>query len=541
MQPYGIAGGNSKVVLLYLILPALSLPSSMHLIQMDSVQRWMEDLKLMTDCECMCILQSKPISIEKDEQKEVILSSQYRTCDNLQLLLKRAWIISTELTRIAQKLEKNRWQRVHSMTVRVNCHVRSMINEYNTFTRNSSEEMHQFEKLLIDKCSEFTAFTERCIQTEDEQILKSMKSSINETLTNVAQYFGQLIELVLTHEAQNLLRQIELSDSMYITESAISSLFSLTQEGSHLCRIIAKEGGVVALFKICRQDCFRCLYPQTLRTLASICCVEEGMHQLEKVDGILCLADILTDNSHSEATHAEAAAVIAQITSPHLTFTQHLSSFLENMEEIVTALVKLCQEASSGEVFLLASAALANITFFDTMACEILLQLNAMKILLAACSDKHIVDTPYSRDQVVTILANMSVLDQCASEIIQGNGVQLLMEMLFERSSSGNSAEVAACERVQQKSAVTLARLSRDPEVADAAVKLSCIPRLIKLCRSPTERNNSDSVLVACLAALRRLAVMSPEGLEDSDFQQLVKPRLVDSFLLCTNMEESFV
>ncbi|NXP53753.1 INSC protein, partial [Heliornis fulica] len=523
-------------------LDSLPLPvQRMHLIQVDSVQRWMEDLKLMTDCECMCILQSKPISIEKDEQNEIILSSQYGTCDNLQLLLKRAWIISTELTRIAQKLEKSRWQKVHSMTVRVNCHVRSMINEYNAFTRNSSEEMHQFEKLLIDKCSEFTAFTERCIQTEDKQILKSMKSCINEMLTTVAQYFGQLIELVLTHEAQNLLRQIELSDSMYITESAIGSLFSLTQEGARLCRIIAKEGGVAVLFKVCRQDCFRCLYPQTLRTLASICCVEEGMHQLEKVDGILCLADILTDNTHSEATHAEAAAVIAQITSPHLTFTQHLGSFLENMEEIVTALVKLCQEASSGEVFLLASAALANITFFDTMACEILLQLNAMKILLAACSDKHIVDTPYSRDQVVTILANMSVLDQCTSEIIQGNGVQLLMEMLFERPSSGNSAEVAACERVQQKSAVTLARLSRDPEVADAAVKLSCIPRLIKLCRSPTERNNSDSVLVSCLVALRRLALMSPDGLEDSDFQQLVKPRLVDSFLLCTNMEESFV
>ncbi|NXE88216.1 INSC protein, partial [Menura novaehollandiae] len=524
---------------------SLSLPSSMHLIQVDSVQRWMEDLKLMTDCECMCILQSKPISIEKDEQNELILSSQYSTCDNLQLLLKRAWIISTELTRIAQKLEKNRWQRVHSVTVRVNCHVRSMINEYNTFTRNSSEEMHQFEKLLIDKCSEFTAFTERCLQTEDEEILKSMKSCINETLTTVAQYFGHVINLtapsILSCIPQNLLSQIELSGSLFVTESAISSLFSLAQEGAHLCRIIAKEGGVAALFKICRQDCFRCLYPQTLRTLASICSVEEGMHQLEKVDGILCLADILTDNSHSEATHAEAAAVIAQITSPHLTFTQHLSSFLENMEEIVTALVKLCQEASSGEVFLLASAALANITFFDTMACEILLQLNATKILLAACSDKRIVDTPYSRDQVVTILANMSVLDQCASEIIQGNGVQLLMEMLFEKSSSGNSAEVAACERVQQKSAVTLARLSRDPEVADAAVKLSCIPRLIKLCRSPTERNNSDSVLVACLAALRRLAVMSPDGLEDADFQQLVKPRLVDSFLLCTNMEESFV
>lgn len=61
---------------------------------------------------------------------------------------------------------------------------------------------------------------------------------------------------------------------------------------------------------------------------------------------------------------------------------------------------ELCQEASSGEVFLLASAALANITFFDTMACEMLLQLNAIRVLLEACSDKQRVDTPYTRDQV---------------------------------------------------------------------------------------------------------------------------------------------
>ncbi|XP_070600028.1 protein inscuteable homolog [Erythrolamprus reginae] len=513
----------------------------MHLIQMDSVQRWMEDLKLMTDSECMCILQSKPISLEEDAQGEFPISSQHGACDNLQLLLKRAWIISTELTRIVQKLEKNRWQRVHSMTVRVNCHVRSMINEYNTFTRNSWEEMHQYEKKLVEKCSELTTVTERCIQIEDEQILKSMKSCINDALTTVAQYFAQLIELALTQEIKNLVKEIDSSDNLCSVESAVSNLFSLTQEGSHLCRIIAKEGGIVALLKICHQDCFRCLFPQILRTLASVCCVEEGIQQLEKVDGILCLADILTDDIHSQATHAEAAAVIAQITSPQLTFTQHLNSFLENMEEIVTALLKLCQEAASGEVFLLASAALANITFLDSKACEMLLQLDAMKILIAACSDKQKVDSPYSRDQVVTVLANLSVLDQCASEIIQQNGIQVLMEMLSEKSPFGNSPERAACEQVQQKAAVTLARLSRDPEVANSAIKLNCIPHLIQLCRSPVERNNSDSVLVACLAALRRLAVMSPDGLQESDFQQLVKPRLVDSFLLCTNMEESFV
>ncbi|XP_041693674.1 protein inscuteable homolog isoform X2 [Coregonus clupeaformis] len=518
-----------------------SSPMRMHSLQVDSVQRWMEDLRHMTEVECMCVLQAKTIGVEEDAQGELIVATgDHVARDNLQTLLRRALVVSTELGKMFQRLEKGRWQRVHSTAVRANCHVRSLVHEYSA-ARNTPAEMQKYEKSLLEKCMELTTITERCLHTEDKFFLKSMREAIHEILTDVSDSFSHMIDMALANEIQILIRQIESSDSVYTIGSAISNLLSLTQDGPQLCSIIAKEGAVVALFKICRQDCFSDLYAHALRTVASICCVEEGINQLEKVDGILCLADILTDENSTEAARAEAAAVVAQITSPHHTSTQHLGSFLESMQDIVTALIKLCESASCGEVFLLASAALANITFFDSMACEILLQLNAIHILLQACKDRKRVDTPYSKDQVVTILANLSVLEQSASEVLQEKGIERLLQLLGEKPSSSSPSEGAACERVQQKAAVTLARLSRDPDVAQTAIQLQAVPRLIELCRSPAERNNSDSVLVACLAALRRLATGCPDSIEAADHQQLIKPRLVDSFLLCSNMEESFV
>lgn len=37
------------------------------------------------------------------------------------------------------------------------------------------------------------------------------------------------------------------------------------------------------------------------------------------------------------------------------------------------------------------------------------------------------------------------------------------------------------------------------------------VPRLIELCRSPTERNNSDSVLVACLVGRKNISELMVE------------------------------
>lgn len=126
------------------------------------------------------------------------------------------------------------------------------------------------------------------------------------------------------------------------------------------------------------------------------------------------------------------------------------------------------------------------------MACEILLQLNAVHILLQACRDRQRVDTPYSKDQVrvsltavilyrsvplpsshiefsydhdamlqsrqvVTILANLSVLEQCTADVLEEKGMcakhqpsvflPVLRHLRVTRAVFRNRAAAGAAER----------------------------------------------------------------------------------------------
>lgn len=100
----------------------------------------------------MCVLQAKPIGVEEDSQQgELIVASgvsagEHVARNNLQTLLRRALVVSTELGKMFQRLEKGRWQRVHSTAVRANCHVRSLVHEYSA-ARSTPPEM---QKVMID-------------------------------------------------------------------------------------------------------------------------------------------------------------------------------------------------------------------------------------------------------------------------------------------------------------------------------------------------------------------------------------------------------
>ena len=105
----------------------------------------------MTEVECMCVLQAKHIGGEEEggHQAELIVASALGaggehvvTRNNLQSLLRRALVVSTELGKMFQRLEKGRWPRVHSAAVRANCHVRSLVQEY-AAARTTPPEMQK--------------------------------------------------------------------------------------------------------------------------------------------------------------------------------------------------------------------------------------------------------------------------------------------------------------------------------------------------------------------------------------------------------------
>ena len=110
--------------------------------------------------------------------------------------------------------------------------------------------------------------------------------------------------------------------------------------------------------------------------------------------------------------------------------------------------------------------------------------------------------------------------------------MQYLQEIwLTLRNSSFNQLYIWFCSR-----------LCNDKRLAEEVVRLEGLVRLVELCKNESARVGSDGVLVACLAAVRKIAAaVGPEKFKNLDATELVEPRLLDSFLIFSSRNESFV
>lgn len=237
---------------------------------------------------------------------------------------------------------------------------------------------------------------------------------------------------------------------------------------------------------------------------------------------------------------------------------------------LIKALTNLARVCDSKELFLLICASLANISFLekdsfiDNETCNILL--SCIK------SRKEFTHDVPLKDQVITILANIA--STYPLEVISCGGLVFLLSALEMRPTPVNevtlnhsqpskshsnykeeshehgrpqideitAGEWLAIERIQQKVSAAMARLACNKSAASLLVRLNGVGRLVNLCRNASERNYSDTVLLASLAALRRIA--SATGIQP--FKQLqaadlVQSTLRDSFFACSSQTESYV
>lgn len=89
-----------------------------------------------------------------------------------------------------------------------------------------------------------------------------------------------------------MVRELEMPGSREEVQAVVSQLTALGVDGGHICRLIARLGGVRGLLGVCLEPALRQHRGDALRALATVCCVVEGIAELEKVIAELLITNI---------------------------------------------------------------------------------------------------------------------------------------------------------------------------------------------------------------------------------------------------------
>ena len=90
------------------------------------------------------------------------------------------------------------------------------------------------------------------------------------------------------------------------------------------------------MVKICVD--IRKVRVNAFRALGTVCCVLEGIMELEEAGGIKVLADTLKDVEAVEDEKSEAAGLLAQVTSPWIENNSSIEGLSTHLEDLVLSL-----------------------------------------------------------------------------------------------------------------------------------------------------------------------------------------------------------
>ena len=170
------------------------------------------------------------------------------------------------------------------------------------------------------------------------RVRKSHLAKIVEIVTQFGSCLTVLVELMLSTKVEVIVSSLKDPSSVSELETSLINIMRLGLEGNHLCRLVTKYGGVHLLVQLLINNKFYSVKAVILRSLATVCCVLEAIRQLEEVKGVEVISKILGERDASEVEKAEAAGVLAQVTSPWIEDNDYVLGVTENAFYLVKSL-----------------------------------------------------------------------------------------------------------------------------------------------------------------------------------------------------------
>ncbi|KAJ9586996.1 hypothetical protein L9F63_019414, partial [Diploptera punctata] len=405
----------------------------------DPVEQWLGELASLYEPECMTTLQSKSLAVDLSHQVAVMAAT---ATDTVRVLQESTKIISTEFAKLCQQLEYGKMELFGPL-------VQSLVGHMSEFVQEHCNEDEDGKK-LVEVCDRLRLITAKQPPDKDE---------ITAETATLGNKFTTIVDKILIQHISVLVGVLEEPTSDLALRSAISSLTTLGLEGPHLSRLVAQCSGIRALLTVCLESQSSSIRTAALRALATICCVVEAIRQLEQAGGVEILSETLAEVTRPEPEISEAAAVLAQITAPWVEDNHSVQGLSEQLPSLVNSLTCLASNTASCETLLLAAAALANLTFMEPRAVWPLLEHCTAGKLLQAVKKKGPKVSVFLQEQAATLIANMAAVPESRPHLADQRAVVALLCFLQIRHSPLQRApEIAAAERVQQKSAIALSR-----------------------------------------------------------------------------------
>ncbi|KAH7643754.1 inscuteable-like protein [Dermatophagoides farinae] len=399
-----------------------------------------------------------------------------------------------------------------------------------------------------------------------EQTIRFMKNFLWKQNVNNAQIeanvrklkesFGELVDVTIKKESLILVSSLNKKTSRLCLKWSLLALWQLTQKDPYMCRLFIENQKIINyLLDIVQNYCNVSLSESyqikaaALRVLTYLSANRDAVRQiLREFIGNKCLISMIL-NETEEMVQREIVGFLVQVTT---VFIDNNKDKIINMDEmgslnskslineLVNGLTDILKTAINDQIFLMACAALANVSFMNT---DSLIKYDTLTIVLNSARQRfESSDQPLLKDQIITLLANMSQKHQLL--VVSSGGLIFLIQTLLTVNAIDGMerTKMLSVERIQQKIAVALARLGTHKSTAKIIYKLNGVSRLIQLCKEPKERNYSDTVLLASIAALKRIAQsIGRLAFKELNACDLIDSKLQDTFIQYSIKNESLV